>query len=123
MVIRRVEQGFSRPDKRELLRFDDGVDNLSNARELELDRHVYIQARTRSRCAGTGLTWLGAKSGRTCRVGSVSAADSGQQRTGRARHASDQPLKSAPPTEQENMIGRYKKDSLPLSKESTGRAG
>jgi deferrochelatase/peroxidase EfeB len=42
LVVRRVEQGFSRPDKREFLRFDDGIDNLSNARDHELDRHVYV---------------------------------------------------------------------------------
>jgi len=42
LITRRVEQGFSRPDKREFLRFDDGIDNLSNARDGELDRFVFV---------------------------------------------------------------------------------
>jgi deferrochelatase/peroxidase EfeB len=41
--VRRIEQGFDRPDKREFLRFDDGIDNLVNsAANRELDNMVYI---------------------------------------------------------------------------------
>lgn len=43
LLVKRIEQGFSRPDKREFLRFDDGIDNLSNANDHELDRFVFVQ--------------------------------------------------------------------------------
>lgn len=43
LLVRRIEQGFSRPDKREFLRFDDGIDNLSNANDRELDKFVFVQ--------------------------------------------------------------------------------
>jgi deferrochelatase/peroxidase EfeB len=42
LKVRTLDQGFSRPDRREFLRFDDGIDNLSNARDRELDRFVYV---------------------------------------------------------------------------------
>lgn len=43
LLVRRIEQGFSRPDKREFLRFDDGIDNLSNANDHELDKCVFVR--------------------------------------------------------------------------------
>jgi deferrochelatase/peroxidase EfeB len=44
LVVRRIEQGFARPDKREFLRFDDGIDNLRNdTPERELNHRVYVQ--------------------------------------------------------------------------------
>jgi deferrochelatase/peroxidase EfeB len=43
LSVVRVEQGFSRPDKREFLRFDDGIENLRNLDQTkELDRHIYV---------------------------------------------------------------------------------
>lgn len=39
--IKGVEQGFGRPDRREFLRFDDGIDNLRIRRELE--QLVFVQ--------------------------------------------------------------------------------
>ncbi|MCW8140544.1 MAG: Dyp-type peroxidase, partial [Planctomycetota bacterium] len=43
--VTRMEQGFARPDRREFLRFDDGIDNLRNRHERkELDELVYVQA-------------------------------------------------------------------------------
>lgn len=42
LKVRTVDQGFARPDRREFLRFDDGIDNLSNLRDRELDKFVYV---------------------------------------------------------------------------------
>jgi len=38
-VVRSIEQGFSRPDEKEWLRFDDGISNLQGA---DMDRLVYV---------------------------------------------------------------------------------
>ena len=41
--VRRIEQGFGRPDKREFLRFNDGIENLRNdTDERTLDQRVYV---------------------------------------------------------------------------------
>ncbi|MDB5269091.1 MAG: Dyp-type peroxidase [Hymenobacter sp.] len=125
LVIRRVEQGFSRPDKREMLRFDDGVDNLSNARDLELDRHVYIQTQDEEPAwcqNGTYLAWR--KIRENLPVWEALRPPRPSTPETEPRHTSGQPTaQREPPTEQENMIGRYKKDSMPLSKQSTGPGG
>ncbi|UOQ75254.1 Dyp-type peroxidase [Hymenobacter cellulosilyticus] len=98
LVIRRVEQGFSRPDKRELLRFDDGVDNLSNARELELDRHVYIQAQDEEPAwcrNGTYLAWRKIRENlpvwEAFRPPTPASSEQAEP-----RHASDQPIEKRP---------------------------
>ncbi len=41
LQVKDVEQGFGRPDRREFLRFDDGIDNLRIKRELE--QLVFVQ--------------------------------------------------------------------------------
>jgi deferrochelatase/peroxidase EfeB len=45
LAVKEIAQGFSRPDKREFLRFDDGIDNLSNWPDGDLDRLIYIGPR------------------------------------------------------------------------------
>lgn len=43
LEVARVETGFHRPDQREFLRFDDGIDNLRNLPgSSDLDDHVYV---------------------------------------------------------------------------------
>lgn len=96
--VRSLDQGFSRPDRREFLRFDDGVDNLSNARDGELDRFVY-----------------------------VSAADGEPAWTVNGSYLLFRKIRENLPfweafadKEQEGMIGREKASGKPLSREVTG---
>jgi deferrochelatase/peroxidase EfeB len=101
IVIRRIEQGFSRPDKREFLRFDDGIDNLSNANDGELDRFAYVHP-------GDGEPdW--------CVNGAYLA-----WRKIRENLPIWEAMKQH---EQEGSIGREKRSGQPLSRKRTGPGG
>lgn len=99
--VKQIEQGFDRPDKREFLRFDDGIDNLSNAREGELDRHVYVQE------SDAEPEW--------CVGGSYLVHRKVREDLVKWEGFSEQ--------EQEQMIGRRKRDGRPLTRLVTGPSG
>ena len=98
LVVRTVDQGFSRPDRREFLRFDDGIDNLSNARNQELDRFVYVALQDGEpewAVGGSYLVWR--------------------------KIRENLPFWEAFATpEQEKMIGREKGSGKPLSRQASG---
>lgn len=96
-----IEQGFQRADKRELLRFDDGIDNLRAAPVGDLERLVYV--------AGTDPepAW--------CAAGSYLVY---------RKIRENLPVWEAfAEPDQERAIGRRKKTGKPLSRESTGPDG
>lgn len=98
LLVRRIEQGFSRPDKREFLRFDDGIDNISNANEGELDKLVFVQGMDEEPqwCVnGSYLAWRKIRENLPMWEGM-----------------------SVP--QQEGAIGRHKQTGLPLSRVRTG---
>ena len=97
--VRRVETGFHRPDKREFLRFDDGIENLRNGAEgLELDEHVYVSERDDE------PEW--------CFGGSYMVYRKIREDLPRWEKLSDE--------RQSLMIGRHKETGKPLSNEATG---
>lgn len=98
LLVRRIEQGFSRPDKREFLRFDDGIDNLSNANDGELDKFVFVQGMDEEPqwCVnGSYLAWRKIRENLPMWEGM-----------------------SVP--QQEGAIGRHKQTGRPLSRSHTG---
>jgi deferrochelatase/peroxidase EfeB len=103
--VKQIEQGFGRPDKREFLRFDDGIENLSNSTpERDLDRLVYVQAGDDEPpwCVG-GSYLVYRKIRENLPLWERLDADAGvRERL------------------QEQVIGRRKKSGLPLSRGRTG---
>ncbi|MDQ3749833.1 MAG: Dyp-type peroxidase [Acidobacteriota bacterium] len=101
IFVRTINQGFSRPDRREFLRFDDGIDNLSNARDRELDKFVYVSPEKGEPewCInGTYLVWR--------------------------KIRENLPFWEAiAQHEQEKMIGRKKDSGKPLARQVTGPSG
>ena len=98
LIPRTVDQGFSRPDRREFLRFDDGIDNLSNARDHELDKSVYVTPNSGEPDWAVNGTYLV-----------------------RRKIRENLPLWEAfSQSDQEAMIGREKLSGKPLSREATG---
>lgn len=98
LKVRTLDQGFSRPDRREFLRFDDGIDNLSNARDGELDKSVYV-------AAGDGEPeW----------------AQNGSYVVWRKIQENLPLWEAFSEAEQEAMIGREKATGAPLSRQATG---
>lgn len=101
LAVRTLDQGFSRPDSREFLRFNDGIDNLSNVRDHELDRIVYVGQHDGEpdwAVNGSYLVW------RKIREDLITwEAFSDRQ--------------------QEQMIGRQKASGCPLSRQTTGPSG
>lgn len=100
LVVRSLDQGFSRPDRREFLRFDDGIDNLSNLRDSELDRFVYV----------------------TSREGEPAWAENGSYLVFRKIQENLPHWEKFSEVAQEQMIGREKASGCPLSRQSTGPA-
>lgn len=101
LTVRTLDQGFSRPDRREFLRFDDGIDNLSNLRDHELDRFVYVTAddgEPRSALNGTYLVWRKIRENLPVWEAFAQGA-------------------------QEGMIGRKKATGEPLARQVTGPNG
>lgn len=101
IAVRTIDQGFARPDRREFLRFDDGIDNLSNARNYELDKFVYVSSEHGEPAwavNGTYLVWRKIRENLPF------------------WEAFAQP-------EQEKMIGREKASGKPLSRQVTGPSG
>lgn len=97
--VKWVEQGFDRPDRKEFLRFDDGIDNLRNDTDArELDSHVYVQARDGE------PDW--------CVNGSYLV----YRKIRESVRAWDKLMHDA----QEHMIGRRRGTGEPLSRERTG---
>lgn len=93
IVPRWLEEGFSRPDRREFLRFDDGLANLKAWPENDLDRLTFVDR--------------GADEPAWCAGGSYLAY---------RKIRENLPLWEAmPDEEQERRIGRRKKDGVPLS--------
>lgn len=93
--IRSIDAGFGRPDKREFLRFDDGIDNLRNLPgNLELDSLVYVQK------ADAEPSW--------CHGGSYLVY--------RKIRENVREWESLAKDVQEHMIGRKKDDGRPLSR-------
>lgn len=101
LLVRSLEQGFSRPDRREFLRFDDGIDNLSNARDGELDNFVYIRSDQGEPDWATHGTYLAYRKIRE----NLPFWEAFK------RH------------DQEGMIGREKPTGKPLSRGTTGPSG
>ncbi|CUS37847.1 Dyp-type peroxidase [Candidatus Nitrospira nitrificans] len=101
LQVRRIEQGFSRPDKKEFLKFDDGIDNISNANGGELDRLVYVRTEDGEPdwCVnGSYLVWR--------------------------KIRENLPIwETMSEKEQETAIGRSKSSGKPLSRKSTGPGG
>jgi deferrochelatase/peroxidase EfeB len=103
--VKQIEQGFGRPDKREFLRFDDGIDNLSNnTRERDLDRLVYVQPGDDEPSWCVGGCYLVYRKIRENLPIWEHLAEGSQTRE----------------ELQEQMIGREKKSGLPLSRQRTG---
>lgn len=98
IVVSSVEQGFARPDRREFLRFDDGIDNLSNARDGELDRFVYVTAGDGEPDFAIGGSYLAYRKIRE----NLPHWEAHSER------------------DQEGMIGRQKTTGTPLSRQTTG---
>jgi deferrochelatase/peroxidase EfeB len=101
LKVRTLDQGFSRPDRREFLRFDDGIDNLSNARDRELDKFVFVGQHDQEpqwAVNGSYLVW------RKIRENLMTWEACSQH-------------------EQEHMIGRDKATGCPLSRHTTGPNG
>jgi len=101
LTVRTLDQGFSRADRREFGRFDDGIDNLSNARDRELDRFVYVTPQDGEpewAIGGSYLVWRKIRQ-RLPRWESYSVA------------------------EQEAIFGRRKASGEPLSRATTGPSG
>ncbi|BBO30448.1 Dyp-type peroxidase [Lacipirellula parvula] len=96
--VRTLDQGFSRPDRREFLRFDDGIDNLSNARNGELDRFVYVSPHD----------------------GEPAWAQNGSYLVWRKIQENLPLWETIAESEQEGMIGREKASGKPLSRQATG---
>lgn len=98
--FRTVEQGFGRKDKREFLRFDDGIQNLQMSLE-DLERLVYAEP------VDGEPDW--------CVGGSYMVYRKVRE---------DMPTWEAiAQDEQERMIGRRKDSGLPLSRQSSGTGG
>lgn len=95
-----VEQGFGRKDKREFLRFDDGIQNLQMSRR-DLERLVYVEE--------------GDDEPEWCRHGSYLVYRKIRENMP-VWEAFKQP-------EQEQMIGRHKNSGLPLSRQNTDAGG
>jgi len=92
-----VEEGFQRKDKREFLKFDDGIDNLNMGSD-ELERHVYVEE------TDNEPDW--------CVDGAYMV-----YRKIRENMPTWEAIKDS---EQEKMIGRRKKDGAPLSRKTAG---
>jgi deferrochelatase/peroxidase EfeB len=101
IVVTSINEGFARPDRREFLRFDDGIDNLSNARNGELDRFVYIHSEDGEPDSAIGGTYLAYR----------------KIRENLPR------WEAQPESEQEKMVGRRKATGEPLSRRGTGVNG
>lgn len=101
LLVKTVDHGFARPDRREFLRFDDGIDNLSNFRDLELDKFVYV-----SRADGEP-EW----------------AVNGSYLVWRKIRENLPFWEAFAEREQEQMIGRKKDTGAPLSRDVTGPGG
>jgi deferrochelatase/peroxidase EfeB len=98
--FRAVEQGFGRKDKREFLRFDDGIQNLQMS-PGELERLVYAD-------------WTDGEPD-WCTDGSYLVY---------RKIREDMPAwEGIAEGDQERMIGRHKKSGLPLSRKSEGTGG
>jgi deferrochelatase/peroxidase EfeB len=93
-----LESGFQRPDKREFLRFDDGIDNLRSALLGDLQRLVYVSPKDGE------PAW--------CVDGSYLVYRKIRENLTR--------WEALPVEEQEQMIGRKKATGEPLSREVTG---
>ena len=104
LKVKCVEQGFGRPDKREFLRFDDGIDNLSNFPLGELDRLVYVQS------DDDEPEW--------CVGGSYLVYRKIRENLFRWEHLD--PDRREQVRLQEAMIGRHKLTGEPLSRDQTG---
>jgi len=102
LSVKWVEQGFERPDRKEFLRFDDGIENLRNdSDERNLDAHVYVgpsDGEPEWCVNGSYLVYRKIRE-------NVRAWD-------RMEHH-----------DQSQMIGRDRKTSAPLSRERTGPRG
>ncbi|HYI39955.1 MAG TPA: Dyp-type peroxidase [Allosphingosinicella sp.] len=98
--FRTAEQGFGRKDKREFLRFDDGIQNLQMSLE-DLERLIYAEP------TDGEPDW--------CVDGSYMVY---------RKIREDMPTwEGIAAGEQERMIGRRKDSGLPLSRQSTGTGG
>jgi deferrochelatase/peroxidase EfeB len=97
-----IEQGFGRPDKREFLRFDDGIDNLRPGGEEgirgDLENRVYVDA------SNGEPDW--------CIDGSYLVYRKIRERLPVWEGFSDQ--------QQAGLIGREKKSGAPLSRQKSG---
>ena len=102
LQVRRVETGFHRPDKREFLRFDDGIENLRNGPDgQELDELVYVSE------TDDEPEW--------CVGGSYMVYRKIREDLPRWEKLLDE--------EQTLMIGRHKDTGKPLSDKTTGLRG
>lgn len=98
LEVRSIEQGFGRPDKREFLRFDDGIENLRAHPIGPLERLVYVGAEDPE------PAW--------CRDGSYLVY---------RKIREHMPVWEAfAETKQEGMIGRKKRTGRPLSRKVAG---
>ncbi|GEP50931.1 hypothetical protein FNO01nite_16030 [Flavobacterium noncentrifugens] len=101
IIVKTIDQGFSRPDRREFLRFDDGIDNLSNSKDDELDKFVYV----------------------TQSDGEPAWATNGAYLAWRKIRENLPFWEAFANHEQEKMIGRKKDSGVPLSREVSGPSG
>lgn len=95
-VVKSVEQGFGRPDTREFLRFNDGIDNLRA--NIDLEKLVFVDEHCGEPAWCIGGSYLVYKKIREMMP---------------VWEAFSQP-------EQEGIIGREKETSLPLSRQKEG---
>ncbi len=105
-----MEHGFGRPDKREFLRFDDGIDNLRPGEGEEMDHLVYIDFANHEPdwcLGGTYMVYRKIQENLPTWEHDMAAAHGGRD------------LEAM----QEAMIGRQKKTGEPLSRECAGLDG
>lgn len=93
-----VQSGFARPDKREFLRFDDGIDNLRASPIGDLERLVYVSKKDGE------PDW--------CVNGSYMVYRKIKENLAHWEKFSQD--------KQEKMIGRHKDTGVPLSRQKTG---
>jgi deferrochelatase/peroxidase EfeB len=101
LIVKSLDQGFARPDRREFLRFDDGIDNLSNLHDEELNRFVYVHTHD----------------------GEPASAENGTYLVWRKIRENLPLWEVFSETEQEKMIGRKKETGAPLSRVTIGHGG
>ena len=110
MDVGRMEHGFGRPDKREFLRFDDGIDNLRPGEGEEMDHLVYVDFANHEPDWCVGGTYM---------VYRKIRENLPNWEFEMARAHAGKSLE----TLQEEAIGRKKKDGAPLSRECAGLDG